>query len=175
MEVNIESTACKQRWAARDASDIPINDRDKPDVIKKHVETIRSNKDEDNDNRNPINGPSVDLRNIRATEMKHNSKMTLPDPASNREEIYIQNQKLLTLNEFNKYVDKDCNDDNVPFGGQNLTKSELRGLKEIRNHVRSGEWRLYQTDKSGRLVLDITDNFIKCMMNHIKNDQDATL
>ena len=78
------------------------------------------------------------------------------------------------MTEVEKYLNNEC-DDSQPLGGSNLTKSELKGLKEIKHGVRNLGWCLYQTDKSGRMVLDTMENFISCMHDHIVNDSDATL
>ena len=118
IEVEAETTSCKQRWSTRDAADIPIPDRSDPEVIREHVKSIREQKDLDFELRKPTKNKSVDFRNIRASELKHNSKMILPDPASNREEIIIQNQKLIIMNDVERYLYNDHVN-----GSQNLSGS----------------------------------------------------
>ena len=130
IEVEAETTSCKQRWSSQDAADIPISDRNDPEVIREHVKSICEQKDIDYLLRRPTKNKSVDFRNIRASELKHNSKMILPDPANNRDEIVIQNQKLIVMNDVERYLYSDNDSQNL--SGSNLTKSELRGLKEIK-------------------------------------------
>ena len=65
--VEVETNACQQRWSACDASDIPIPDRNNPDIIKSHVRKLREIKDNDCKLRKPVKNKTVDFRNMRAT------------------------------------------------------------------------------------------------------------
>ena len=175
LEVKVETTAVKQRWGARDAEDILLGYRDKSEVIEEHVKNLKKTKELEKETRKPVKGCNVNFTNLRANDLKHNSKMVLPDPSSNRDEVIIQNQKLLMIDLVNEYINNNCDDDLLPIGANNLTWMERKGMKEIKDRCKTKGWMLYETDKSGRMVLDTETNFMKCMESHIKHDFDATL
>ena len=57
----------------------------------------------------------------------------------------------------------------------NLTVEEEKGREEVEKGVKEGNWMLYGTDKSERLVLDLKDNFLKVQIGHTGKDEVVTL
>ena len=56
-----------------------------------------------------------------------------------------------------------------------LTHEERTGLEEIREGIRTKNWMIYTTDKSGKVVLDTKENFLSCLEEHLKMDKRVTL
>ena len=54
-----------------------------------------------------------------------------------------------------------------------MSEIEVKGMKEIQEKVKSGEWILYETDKSGKLCLDTPENFKAGMAKHIEGDKEV--
>ena len=55
-------------------------------------------------------------------------------------------------------------------GSNNLSREEALGRAEIQCGVKDKGWKLYGTDKSGKLVLDTRQNFETCMAPHYQDE-----
>ena len=95
-----------------------------------------------------------------------------PAPIAN--EIQIQAMKERHVNTVNRYVNHHCDVKGVMKGSQNLSESELNGMKQIREEIETKGWHLYQTDKSGRMCLDTIQNYVNCMSGHTVKDEIVT-
>ena len=49
------------------------------------------------------------------------------------------------------------------------------GYKEIKNGVENRGWIIYTSDKSGKLVLDTYENFVRCMEPHYSDHQETSM
>ena len=67
-----------------------------------------------------------------------------------------------------------CDPRGVFKEGMNLTETERAGLDEIKEGIRNKDWMIYTSDKSGKVVLDTKENFLKCMKEHYEGDQVVT-
>jgi hypothetical protein len=161
-EVKAEVTATKQRWTVAETE---VEGYEALTAEQKRVKI-----DKDKADRVSHNDKRVDFARVRATEMTHNKWITLPKPVKIRAEIKIQEQRLETIDEVKKYVKEMCDEEGTIKESENLTETELAGLKEIQHGIKTLGWMLYTTDKSNSLVLDTKVNFIECMEDHYKND-----
>ena len=67
-----------------------------------------------------------------------------------------------------------CNKKGEIFSSDNLTDRAKKGREQIRQGIANQGWMLYNTDKSGKLCLDTTQNYIECMSSHTKDDPIVT-
>ena len=95
-------------------------------------------------------------------------------PASEEQEIRMGAERLQLLDAWDLYIGKHSDKNGRIKGANNLTRAEALGRKEISEGVKNRNWMLYGTDKSGRLVLDTRDNFLRAMEPHYSGDQEVT-
>ena len=163
VEVETEAVANKQRWGAREVKKNP----------QQTTEELRTSRDNDYDNRQISNGSRVKFSAVRATDMKHNKHIEMPDPGDPDEEATIQFQKQETLTATKRYISDNCNSKGSIKGASNLTDDEIKGCKEIKEGIKSKGWLLYETDKSGKLCIDTLENYKLAMSKHIEGDQEV--
>ena len=164
VEVETEAVANKKRWGAREVKKNP----------QQTTEELRTSRDNDSDNRQISNGSRVKFSAVRATDMKHNKHIEMPDPGDPDEEATIQFQKQETLTATKRYISDNCNSKGSIKGASNLTDDEIKGYKEINEGIKSKGWLLYETDKSGKLCIDTLENYKLAMSKHIEGDQEVT-
>ena len=163
VEVETEAVANKKRWGAREVKKNP----------QQTTEELRTSRDNDYDNRQISNGSRVKFSAVRATDMKHNKHIEMPDPGDPDEEATIQFQKQETLTATKRYISDNCNSKGSIKGASNLTDDEIKGYKEINEGIKSKGWLLYETDKSGKLCIDTLENYKLAMSKHIEGDQEV--
>jgi hypothetical protein len=115
----------------------------------------------------------MDFRNIRATQFKNNKRVVLPQPGDDSEEIRRNNLKSELRKVVMKYKNENCD----TFGNildNNLSKTELKELKNLKNRIEKEGLICSQTDKTGRLTLDTLENMTEKMEKHVKNDKVVT-
>ena len=49
------------------------------------------------------------------------------------------------------------------------------GRKEIEEGVKEKDWRLYGTDRSGKLVLDTNENYLRTQKKHVGGDKEVDI
>ena len=161
-QVEIEKTATKQRWGVRDKE---LHEGET-------VEQMRARKDSEWLGRQPTSGDSnVSFANLRATDLKFNKDLNLPDPVYEEGEVKIQQQRLASLEAVEDFIKAKCDSKGAVKGATNLTQAEQRGLSEIRERIKQGEWVLYTTDKSGKFCLDTPQNYAKAVSKHTQGDK----
>ena len=122
---------------------------------------LRRQKDEEHRRRRPFTAEVIDLAKVRCTDLPGNKDIMMPAPASLREELKIQGRMQEYLDVVNQYLNSECDSRGMPRDGSNLTPAEKAGRDEIRDGIKNKGWMLYNSDKSGNLVLDTKDNFLK--------------
>ena len=75
------------------------------------------------------------MTNLRATDLPHIKDINMPGPAPIAEEIEIQSMKEKHVNTVRKYVNHHCDLKGVIKGSQNLTESEIKGMKQIKDRI----------------------------------------
>ena len=113
---------------------------------------------------------TIDLRNLRATDLPFNRFVYIPDPLPEEEEIKIQNLKNDLKNAASDYV-RECEAKRKKGRKkkvfQNLTERESEGLNKLQKRE---EVVVFQTDKSGRFAVDTRDSYVEATMPHIVGD-----
>ena len=106
----------------------------------------------------------IDLRKMRATDLPFNGRVYLPTALdeSTEIELHMLKQKLKAIAE--RY--KGSNGKGI----KNMIKQQMEGMKRLRERRCNGELVVYQTDKSAKMAVDITVNYIKSMEVHVEKD-----
>ena len=73
-----------------------------------------------------------------------------------------------------KYRLNYCDKKGVCKDGNNLTEEEQAGLDEIKDGIKNKGWIIYNSDKSGKIVLDTKVNFLECMSAYYISDKVVT-
>ena len=159
--VQTEGRAARQRWIIRDKNANGDEDFDQ----------YRRRKERQEDLKQPLRGNNVDFTNIPVTQLLCNKFVHLPAPAAEEQEIRMGGEKIQLLDAWDLYMRSNLDNDGKLTDSNNLTRSEALGRKEISEGIKSRNWLLYGTDKSGKLVLDTRENFLECMKPHYEEDQ----
>ena len=113
------------------------------------------------------------MRNMRVTDTRFNRRTVLPRERSIEEESMIEVRKNMWVGRFTEYVVEHCNKDgNIKQG--TLTEEQMRGLKKLAKRVKDGEIVVTRTDKSGRLFVSRTEDYMEKGMVHVGNDRRIT-
>ena len=123
MELSAEICATKQRWDIRDTKE---NAKDNESTSEK---LERMEKDQDQARISKDN--KVDFTNVRATSLKFNKRLYLPNTGDRRSESQIQHQKYKTIEAYEEYSK------NIIKTPSNLTREEHLGRLEIMGGIRN--------------------------------------
>ena len=77
------------------------------------------------------------MANLRATDLLHYKDVNMPGPAPITKEIEIQTMRERHINTIKGYVNHHCDVKGVINGSQNLTESEIKGMKQVREGIQS--------------------------------------
>ena len=105
----------------------------------------------------------------KATEMKHNKRVTLPKSSDAQVEALIEVRRKRALQLYDMCRKK--LGEGAEKGKDNLTMGERRGLKSLKKRVDEGEVVICQTDKSGRFCVLTREQYLEAGMVHVKNDR----
>ena len=114
---------------------------------------------------------TLSLGNLQAPAYKYNKEIFLPDVQSPDKEISHQIRKSEMRKVFSKV--SQCNSkysQSFANSQSNLTQNELKGLKSLKNRVKSGEIVVATTDKSKRFAILSKKQYIDAGNCHTKND-----
>ena len=159
-KVQVTGRGVRQRWNLRDAKNHPEESQEDFVIRKENTEVERQ----------PLSGKTVNFKNLRSTDFMCNKFINLPKPATPREEILIGAEELVLLDVWDLFMAEQLDDRGNLKGASNLSRSQALGRKEISEGIKSKDWLLYGTDKSGHLVLDTLRNFTDCMSEHFKDE-----
>ena len=106
---------------------------------------------------------SLDLGNLKATNYKHNKVVYMPKNYNAEKESIHANRKNEMLRTFNRVANEGVND-------SNLSKSEISGLKSLKNRIQTGNLVVSETDKSNRFALLTREQYHQSGLKHTKND-----
>ena len=115
------------------------------------------------------NTTTLNYANLRATDIPTVSRIFPPKPASVKIEKVIDNIKVKLLETVAEYSEKHC-DSKGNIKDQNVTREELKTLKDLKKDIKEKKVVVSTTDKSGRFSVDSTDNYLEAVMNHTRND-----
>ena len=164
-----ELAAISEKWDIRDRLD-----RENGDGERMSPDELRKEKDEEFLERKACTKERIDLTKVRATELPSNKDIFTPGPASLKEEICIQQRMISYMETVSNYKWKYCDVKGNCKEGNNLTEQVQAGLDEIKDGVKNKGWMVYNSDKSGKIVLDTKENFIECMKEHFESDKIVT-
>ena len=141
-ERQLEEEHCKnENDGAKEASSDPVND-------KENV---------------------IDFRNLKATDLKNNKRIILPNLEDDTEEIRKNNVKKELEGIFVNYMKEHCD----KFGNQienNLSKKEVNAIKALKTKMKDEDIVCFETDKTGKFALDTKTNYVRKMEKHVEND-----
>ena len=113
---------------------------------------------------------SLNFRNLKPTDFKYNKRVIIADPEDDLEEIRRNNLK----NELRQVVVEYKKEHCEKFGNireNNLSESQLKDIKKLKNRMKNEGLAGGETDKTGKLTLDTLENISKKMNKHIKDDK----
>ena len=112
---------------------------------------------------------TIDMRNLRATDLPFNQYVHIPEALPEEEEVKIQNLKNDLRGAASGYV-RECEIKRRKKKRvfQNLTELETEGLTKLQKRE---DVVVFQTDKSGRFAVDTRENYIDATMPHIIGDE----
>ena len=115
----------------------------------------------------------VDFRKLKATDVKHNTKIVLPGPLTNQQEGELQMRRIAWGKVFDDFVAKFSDEDNVK--DDNLTKEEKEGLKSLKQRVKDGSIVICSTDKSSRFAVMSLEEYEEAGRKHTDKDQEIDM
>ena len=166
-KVQCEGRSARQRWVIRDKAANPGED----------FEQYRRRKEREADNREPYNRErkKVNFTRTRATSLLCNKTITMPAPAPEHQEMKIQGEQIDLIEAWDFHMLEHKDENGRYVGANNLSKEEALGRREIQQGIKEKNWKLYMTDKSGKLCLDTEENFLKSMEEHYVGEQEVTM
>ena len=132
--------------------------------IKSNEEDEHFNKVYDNERK------SLDMRNIKPTDFKNNKRVVLPDLDDDTVEIKRNNLKNELRQVVMEYKKEHC-DKSGNVLDNNLSKTQLKEIKNLKSRMDKEGLVCGETDKTGKMTLDTLENISKKMEKHIKDDK----
>ena len=148
-------------------------------IAKARYELMNSDYDEDGDNEGEHTEKGRYVREatdkclnyaaMRATDIPTVARLCPPKPSTMKKEKVLEKVKDRLLETVYTYQSKYC-DKNGKIKNQNITKSEERALKEVKENIKKKDIVVFTTDKSGRFAVDTPQNYEEAVMKHTRND-----
>ena len=110
---------------------------------------------------------SQNYKKLRATDVKNNQRVYLPDPRPVKEEADLRYRGSVidkVVKEYTKNNKKTCN----------LTPSEQRGIKSLQKRSKTGELIVYPTDKSMKNAITTKESYKRQGDAHVAGDKVVT-
>ena len=112
-----------------------------------------------------------DFRNMKATDLPFNKRITLPPALEDRrKELSLQNLKENLIRKSKQFSEVHKGD---KYG--NLSQKQLLGLKSLYGRIANSEVVVFQTDKSSRFSVDTPANYRIATAPHAENDMVISL
>ena len=105
----------------------------------------------------------------RATDLKENSRVTLPRPVSAEHEAGVEVRRKSIMNVIKNFKIEKCNKRNEQK--PNLSREESAGLKSLQKRIKDEEIVVLRTDKSSKLAVTDLETYIEMGKKHTKNDK----
>ena len=100
---------------------------------------------------------TLDLRKLRATDVKLNSQVYLPESQNVKYESQLELRSSKYLEIFQNYVKEKC--DSKHRQNSNLSASQSKGIKKLKKRISDGELIVCPTDKSGKFAAMPTEMY----------------
>ena len=114
-----------------------------------------------------VDTQTIDMRNIKTSELPFNAKVYMPKAVGKEEEIRFERFK-----EDVKDIAQDVIKDHKREG--NVNSSVKTGLQSLKNKVRDNSIILFKTDKSGRWAGDTPLNYQEACNKHLRNNEEVS-
>ena len=168
-EVELQSSSAKHRWEASKLEEEELigMSGEEEERIKAEMELMeaKSRQMYDPEENN------FDMGRLKATDVKHNTRITLPQPGSPLVEAMIAVREEAVRRIRSKYKEEFTSKDGQQKS--NLSTKQRRGLKSLVIRVKNGEIVVLLTDKSGRLAVMTLEDYHEAGMVHVKNDKEV--
>ena len=119
-------------------------------------------------------GGVIDFAKQRVPDIPTCRRITVLEPRGETEEIVFANIKSRFSTATDQYMRDNC-DNKGNIINQNLSKSQLDGLRSLKKRVSEEDIIITLTDKSGKLSLNTKDNYNASMEKHHRDDEKITL
>ena len=154
-EAEIEKSLTKIRW---------LKDSERREKVAESKSTITIEKRVYN-----IDEKQFNYKLARSTDLPFNISTYMPKSLEATEEVKLQclKRELMKITEmYNR---------NTKSALSNLSQAQKEGLKSLKQRQDDNEIVVFQTDKSGKIVVDSLENYIEAAKPHIGNDEIITL
>ena len=112
-----------------------------------------------------IERKEFDFRKSRSTDLPFNINTYMPKPLEIKEEVKLQCLK----NELIKITSDYAKSKNI--SGVNLNEVQRAGLKSLKKRQKMNEIVIFQTDKTGKMIVDSPENYSEGAKPHFENDE----
>ena len=112
----------------------------------------------------------VDLGSRRATDMKHNTRLHMPQPRPPGEEAVLGARQEIWMRATTDFMKDNC----MPGGVQrenNLSTEERVGLASLKRRVKSGELTILPSDKGNKFTVSSIESYERQGDIHTTNDR----
>ena len=109
---------------------------------------------------------SVDLRHLRATDMRNNWHVQMPGPSTVLVEAVNNIRTGLWMREFLAFKEKECNSKGDQ-NNMNLTPGQLVALNNLEQRVNKTEIVVLQADKGKRVVVMDPETYLRMAEEHV--------
>ena len=154
-EAEIEKSLAKIRWTKKEEEQEKERRRNGVQKIQRK-ETFN------------IEEKKFDFREARSTELPFNTRSYIPGPVQRDDEVRLQSLRV----ELTKVVQEYANTKDVALS--NLNEEQKKGLVEVKKRRENNEIVIFQTDKSGKLVVDSPNNYLETATPHMEGDEVVT-
>ena len=115
----------------------------------------------------------VNFQNLKATDLKNNKRIKIPEFDDDAEEIRSNTVKTELKEVFMKYMEEHCDEKGNLLDG-NLTTEQVKAIKNLKMKMKNENLVCVETDKTGKFALDTKENYIAKLQKHIENDEVIT-
>ena len=112
----------------------------------------------------------LDIRNLKATDLKNNKRVILPNLNDDENEIRSNHIKNELKDVFLNYKKKNC-DKSGNVLNNNLSTGQINAIRSLKTKMAEENLICYKTDKTGKLALDTVQNYSEKIEKHIKDDK----
>ena len=151
-EAEIEKSMTKIRWQ---------KEKEKQETKDKTKVTDRTSYN--------VEKKEFNFNEARSTDLPFNTETYMPKPLETTDEIKLQCLK----NELIKITDEYAENNRNSLS--NLSKEQKAGLKSLKKRQKNKEIVVFQTDKSGKMIVDSPENYIEGAKAHFQNDDVVTI
>ena len=170
-EVDLEMCFTKQRWSRLNEGDTKSLDDDN-EMTEKEKEESEIIEAETRQIFDPIENV-IDMRKLKVTDVKHNTKIYLPKALDAKSEAGIEVRRQKCMEIYQEYLKEFC--DEKGSQTSNLSPTQKRGLIKLRKRIKNGEVVVCLTDKSGRMALMSMESYLEAGAVHTSKDREVDM